>query len=120
MLVSACGIGVLRLMFSRTREFRAQAQLGQPIVRAVEDYKEETGSYPASLGDLAPTYLPAVPEVPDVSRCKFGGWDYQMETNNGVASYRLRYYLGWGGIEYRPPHWIGNNEGSRNIIFSNE
>jgi hypothetical protein len=120
MIVGVCGIVVLRLMFSRTREFRAQAYLGQPIVRAIEECRKQTGIYPNSLADLAPKYLPTVPDLPDESNSKFAGWDYHTVTNGAVVSYSLTYFMGRGGVEYYPPKWIGNNEGHRTVILSNE
>jgi hypothetical protein len=119
-IVVVCGILILRLMFSRTREFRAQAKSGQPIVQAIEEYRKQTGVYPRSLTDLAPRYLPTIPDLPDESKNKFAGWDYRTVTNNMLASYGLSYYMGRGGIEYEPPIWIGNDEGHRTIILSNE
>ena len=107
-------------MFGRERSFRAQAELGQPIVRAIEQYRVQTGRYPASLAALVPDFLSLVPQVPDRAQHQFSGWDYQTETNAGVVTYSLRYYLGRGGVEYRPPHWIGNDEGHRKILLSNE
>ena len=120
LLIGIGGIGVLRFLFGRTRQFQRQAEAGQPIVRAIEEFRRQTGSYPSSLDDLAPKFLPTVPDIPDKMKGKFGGWDYSMETNSATISYSLRYYMGRGGVEYRPPHWIGNNEGSRKIVLSNE
>jgi hypothetical protein len=119
-IVIVCGIIILRVMFSRTREFRAQARAGQPIVRAIEDYRKQNGNYPVSLADLAPKYLPTVPDMPDESKSKFRGWDYRTVTNGVAVSYTLRYYMGRGGVEYEPPKWIGNDEGTRTVILSNE
>ena len=110
-LLSAC---------SRTNEFREQARAGQPIVRAIEDYRRQTASYPPSLADLAPKYLAAVPDTPDKPNRQFTGWDYSRVTNGTVISYTLRYYMGRGGSEYEPPNWIGNDEGQRTIILTNE
>src|SRR5437773_11697957 len=95
---------------SRTPEFVAQAQAGQPIVGAIDQYRKQTGSYPAALSDLVPKYLAAAPDVPDRSKNKFTGWDYSPVTNGSVVSYSLRYYMGKGGVEYEPPNWIGNDE----------
>lgn len=120
LLLALGGVAGVRWAFGRERQFRAQAELGQPIVRAIESFRAQTGGFPASLAALVPKYLPAVPELPDRAQHKFSGWDYQTETNGMVVSYSLRYYLGRGGVEYRPPHWVGNNEGSRKIILSNE
>ena len=119
-LLAVCGVAGLRLMFSRTREFRAQAQVGQPIVRAIEQFHKQVGNYPASLADLAPKFLPTVPDTPDESQHKFSGWDYRTVTNGVTVSYTLRYYMGRGGIEYEPPVWYGNNEGHRKAILRNE
>lgn len=118
-LMSICGVAGLRLMLSRTREFRAQAQAGQPIVQAIDQFRKQTGSYPPSLAALAPKYLPTVPDVPNESQQKFSGWDYQTVTNGMAVSYTLRYYMGRGGVEYEPPNWIGNDEGHRTIILRN-
>ncbi|MDI6739524.1 MAG: hypothetical protein QME74_04075 [Candidatus Edwardsbacteria bacterium] len=113
-------LGVITLLpaCSRNGEFRAQAQAGQPIIRAIEEFRKQTGSYPASLADLVPKYLPAVPDVPDASKRKFEGWEYHTVTNNEAVSYSLRYYMGKGGVEYEPPNWVGNDEGRRTVILS--
>ncbi|HEX5400545.1 MAG TPA: hypothetical protein VFY06_15970 [Verrucomicrobiae bacterium] len=117
--VSVTGLFVLHTLIDRTREFRAQAEAGQPIVRAIEDYHRQTGSYPASLTDLAPKYLPTAPDIANESQHKHVGWDYRLVTNGAVVSYRLLYYMGRGGVEYDPPNWIGNDEGRKKIILSN-
>jgi len=115
-----CGLVALRLMFSRTREFRAQARVGQPIVRAVEDYRKQTGSYPTSLVELAPRYLATLPEIQQEGHYKRGSWEYHLVTNGAAVTYSLRAYMGRGGVEYQSPHWIGNDEGHRTILLSNE
>ena len=105
---------------SRTSEFKAQAQAGQPIVRAINAYHEQTGSYPPSLVALVPKFLPTVPDMPDESKHKFSGWDYSLDRNGTNVSFSLRYYMGKGGVEYHPPNWIGNDEGHESVILSNE
>jgi hypothetical protein len=121
-LLFACVVGVfvVRALFDRTREFRAQAQAGQPIVGAIEAFKKESGHYPASLADLVPKYLPAPPDVPDRTNHKFRGWEYRTVTNGIAVSYSLIYYMGRGGVEYDPPRWFGNDEGHRTILLRNE
>jgi hypothetical protein len=119
-VLAVCGLITLRLMFSRTREFRAQARAGQPIVRAIEDFRKQTGSYPATLTELSPQYLATLPEIQQEGHYKYGSWEYRLTTNGAVVGYSLRSYMGRGGVEYQPPHWIGNNEGSRKILLSNE
>lgn len=101
---------------NRTDEFRAQAHAGRPIVRAIEEYRKQTGTYPVSLADLSPMYLSAIPDLPDESKHKFTGWDYRVVTNGSVASFSLRNYMGKGGVEYEPPRWIGVDEGRRTVI----
>ena len=105
---------------SRTSEFKAQALAGQPIVRAIEDYRKQTGSYPPSLAALTPKYLATVPDIPDESQHKFTGWDYRIVTNGTAISFSLRYYMGRGGVEYQPPNWIGNDEGHTTVVLSNQ
>lgn len=109
--VSAC---------SRTPEFLTQAQAGQPIVRAIEAYRAQTGTYPTSLTNLVPRFLAKTPDMPDRLNRKFSGWDYCPVTNSLGSSYTLRYYMGKGGVEYTPPNWVGNDEGTRTVILKNE
>lgn len=119
---SAVLLAVVMLVLSacsRTSEFKAQAELGQPIVRAIDNYHRQRGNYPASLADLVPKYLAAAPDIPDESKHKFRGWDYSIVTNGTAISYSLRYYMGHGGIEYKPPELIGDDEGHRTVVLSN-
>jgi hypothetical protein len=109
-ILSGCG---------RTNEFKAQAEAGQPIVQAIEKYQKATGSYPSSLAKLVPSYLPVMPDISDETKHKFHGWDYQIVTNGVSISFSLRYYIGKGGVEYRPPNWIRNDEGHKTVILSN-
>jgi len=115
-------MGAMTLICScnRTHAFLAQAQTGQPIVRAIEEYRKQTGNYPASLTNLVPTFLAKIPDTVDKSRHKFSGWEYRPITNDVRPSYILRYYMGRGGVEYKPPNWIGNDEGDQTIILKNE
>jgi hypothetical protein len=110
----------LHFSFDRRREFLAKAGEGQPIVGAINRYKEENGSYPVALDDLVPKYLFQWPETPSPPEGKFGGWDYRTVTNGTVVTYDLRYYMGTGGVEYQPPNWMANDEGHRTVILRNE
>jgi hypothetical protein len=114
------GIFGLYLLVTRAIEFRVQAHRGQPIIRAIEQFHKQTGTYPVSLADLAPKYLPTTPDVPDQTQYKFSGWDYFTTTNGVAFSYSLRYYMGRGGVEYQPPVWYGNDEGHRTVILRND
>ena len=110
----------LHLLLPRTVEFRAQARRGQPIVRAIEDFKKQNGAYPVALTVLVPKYLPDAPDVPDRPNHKYDGWDYHTITNGGAVTYSLRYYMGRGGVEYEPPVWVGINEGHRAVLLRND
>jgi hypothetical protein len=57
LFIAACLFLALQLLVSRTREFHAQARLGQPIVQAIGQFKGDTGDYPSSLANLYPKYL---------------------------------------------------------------
>ena len=105
---------------SRTSEFKALAQAGQPIVRAIDGYYKQAKSYPTSLTDLVPKYLAAVPDMPDESHHKFSGWDYRIVTNGAAISYSLSCDMGHGGVTYDPPNWIGDDEGYRVVVLSNK
>ena len=81
----------------RTDKYKAQAELGQPIVRAIEDYHTRTGSYPTSL---------------DVLSQKYTGWTYETSAETATNGwYALRYRFGKGGVEYEPSRWIGGDKG---------
>ncbi len=110
----------LRIMFDRTREFRAQARLGQPIVHAIDQYKEDVGKFPKSLSDLVPKYLNTLPELSNRENHKFEGWEYRVITNQQNTTYTVLYYMERGGVEYKPPNWYGNDEGHRKVILKNE
>src|SRR5436190_2845629 len=106
-IVALCGLLFLSYalfiyftMIDRRFVFRFKAQKGQPIVRAIEEFHRQTGNFPASLTNLTPKYLSAVPDMPDRTQHKFSGWDYQIVTNGTAVSYTLRYYMGKGGVEY--------------------
>ena len=110
---------ILHLAFDQTSAFRAQAELGQPIVRAIEDFHGQSGVYPSSLTDLAPKYLATVSGIPNESQHKFIGWEYRMVTNGMAVTCTLRHSMGKGGVEYEPPDWFRNDEGTRIVVLSN-
>lgn len=119
MLAAVC-ILILHLTVDRSRSFRAQAQRGQPIVRAIEQFKKHTGGYPGSLAILSPEYLPTPPETPNEADPKSKGWDYYLVTNGSMTTFRLSYYMGKGGVYYQPPRWVGNDEGHESILTIDE
>jgi hypothetical protein len=116
----AVGFAGLYLAISRPFQFREQVRRGQPIVRAIEEFKRQTGEYPVTLADLLPKYLPEAPETSDRPNRKFQGWDYQTVTSGVTVTYSLRYYMGKGGVEYEPPVWFGNDEGRRSVLLRND
>src|ERR1017187_7642420 len=95
--ISATLLGITMIGLSgcgRTGEFKSQAKLGQPIVRAIEDYHTQTGSYPPSLD--------ALPQ-------KYSGWTYETFTNGTVIFYALKYRIGQGDVEYEPSGSVGGS-----------
>jgi hypothetical protein len=109
----------LHILLDRTDEFRIQAKRGQPIVRAIDSYRKDVGRYPVSLSVLIPKYLSQMPDTSYPSGHKFDGWEYRVIVNLDDTTYTLRYYMGRGGVEYEPPVWYGNNEGSRKVLIRN-
>jgi len=102
--------------FDRSREFRAQIRAGQPLVQAIKQFRKDIGRYPKSLPELAPRYLPEVASAPNDLRHKFNRWGYWLDTNDGVVSYHLFYYMGKADVEYDPPNWTANDDGHEMIL----
>lgn len=107
------GVVVLLSACSRTREFRAQAEAGQQIVKAIEEFRKKTGNYPASLADLGLKHLPTVSHGP-------GQWEYRAVTNVTGMTFTLSYFMGKGGVQYVPPVWFANDDGHEMILFRND
>jgi len=82
--------------------------------------EENDGTPNTSLTELSPRYLATLPEIQQEGHYKRGSWEYHLVTNGTLVSYSLRSYMGRGGVEYQPPNWIGNDEGHRTIVLSNE
>src|SRR5882757_2310207 len=57
----------------------------EPIINALENYKNEQGNYPQRLGELVPRYLEKDPQKDENSQIRF--IYYRVEENN---SYNLR------------------------------
>ncbi len=108
-----------RLFFDRTQEFRLQAKMGQPIIKAINQFKNDTGQLPSSLTNLYPKYLPRLPDLPDKQARKLSGWEYFPVTNGPETTFVLRFYMGRGGVEYMPTNWFGNTEGQRKVLKLN-
>ena len=80
-VVGLAGIVVVVVLFtSGTRRAQdADAQAGQPIVKAVYQFHGDHGKYPKSLADLTP-YLPA-----PVDTNAWPHWDYNRSTWGGSS-----------------------------------
>ncbi len=109
MCLSACDV-------DRSLAFQKKVKEGTPIVRAIEQFRRDTGAYPVSLTELAPKYISALP--PNIANApfKYGHWGYFTFTNGIAVSYSLTYFMGKGGIDYTPPYWTGDNDGHRRVI----
>jgi|GEM_PF-3415913 type II secretory pathway pseudopilin PulG len=114
------GLVFLHLLLDRTREFRAQAKIGQPIVQAIEHYRKQTGEYPPSLAVLAPNYLKEAPPISEWSHHTSRGWDYRIVANDSQVTFNLLYYMGKGGVWYAPPNWYGSDNGHEKVILRND
>ena len=115
--MGVCGIIAIKLFFSRTNEFCNQAKVGQPIVHAIEQFRRQEGRYPKTLAELVPEYLPAEPNILNKDHGQYAAWEYSVITNGNNISFKLRCYMGRGGIEYDPPNWIGDNEGHKEVLL---
>ena len=110
----------LRLLFDRTREFKAKAREGEPIVTAIESFIHDAGRPPDSLRELVPQYLPSLPPLQDYSNRVFFAWDYSVVSNRSGVSYTLGHFMGKGGVRFEPPYWVGNDEGRRIPLFKHK
>ena len=113
--------GILVLVWAfdvdRSRDFRQKIREATPLVRAIEKFRTDTGSYPQSLDELGPKYLTGIATNAGGLRQKFGGWTYYTDTNAGKVSYTLRNYnMGHAGIDYTPPYWTGNVDGNTRVL----
>jgi len=113
------GVLVLGWAFDldRSRDFRKKIREATPLVRAIEKFRTDTGSYPQSLDELAPKYLTGIATNAADLQQKFGGWNYDADTNAGKVSFTLRNYnMGHAGIDYTPPYWTGNVDGNERVL----
>jgi len=78
--LSPFGILGLLVLCSCSADHSGRAQDGQPIVRAIYSFREDTGNYPTNLSVLAPSYL-AVAPVEDWKR----GWSYGPADSSGFT-----------------------------------
>ena len=91
------GIAMIGLLgCGRTAEFEAQAKLGQPIVRAIEDHLKQTGTYPASLDELP---------------LRTSGWTSMTFVEDTQVTYELRHPMSQGDVVYIPSSWLVQDKG---------
>ena len=80
--ITALGIGGgLLVLCSCSGGHTERAQEGQPIIRAIYQYRQDVGSYPTNLAVLAPKYLASAP-LEDWKR----GWDYSPPDSSGFTN----------------------------------
>jgi hypothetical protein len=109
-----CGLAAVILLFRPTWDLRMWflwklPARAQALTAALDDYRQDHGQYPSSLGALVPDYLPRIPDTglmadPDFyyERAVQGEW---------LASYGVGYdlsvscstaVLGWDSMHYWP------------------
>jgi hypothetical protein len=117
-LAVICAFAVSLTSLDRLRYHRRLARQGQLIVTAIEQYCAAHGTYPESLSPLRPQYLPQSSK----GRASYDkhDWEYRVVKDGERTTYTLRLYMGRGGLEYEPPHWYANEEGTRTAILSNK
>jgi hypothetical protein len=76
-LLVVCAFGLV----SCSVEHKRIAEEGQPIIRAIYQYKRNTGNYPENLSALVPEYLKEAP-FEDWKR----GWKYSPADSRGFTS----------------------------------
>src|SRR5262245_23042293 len=81
----------------------------QPVIEAIERYRNDTGEYPKSLTDLTPKYLAALPPTGNTIFSQFGyrpqGYDWIRQVPNYELFVRTPIgALNWDEFVYRPAH----------------
>jgi hypothetical protein len=120
-----CGLAALILLFRPTWTLRmwflrGLAARAQPLAAALEDYSQDHGGYPDSLGALVPDYLPRVPGTGMMGDPDFyyepavqGGWlasygagyDLSVSCAVGVLDWDSMHY--WPTSDYPEQAWGG-------------
>ncbi|MCL1909450.1 MAG: hypothetical protein FWG05_00775 [Kiritimatiellaeota bacterium] len=82
------------------------------IIIACHLFQRETGRKPATLDELVPDYLPAVPLDP------FDGNPFRYDSNKGVIWSVGTNLIDYGGVDDTPPERLrGNPWKGKNAIF---
>jgi hypothetical protein len=79
----------------------------QPIIEAIERYRNDTGEYPKSLTELTPKYLAALPPTGNAIFPQFGYRPPGTDWNRKIPDYELFVRtpigaLNWDEFVYRP------------------
>lgn len=83
-LAIGAGAGVYAWAHRDSPRLAETKVLGTEVVAALEAYRSDEGTYPASLDDLAPEYLAAVPDPV----WGLGRWSYQRYSPSRADSAR--------------------------------
>lgn len=79
----------------------------EPVIAALETYKNEQGKYPQALGELVPRYLESDPQKDENSEIRF---TYYPVEENSSYSLRLSYpaFFGTDDCSYTPKEkrWV--------------
>ncbi len=98
-----CGVTVYSIgsgVSTRTSAFEELTVRMQPVVRAIEQCQEETGTVPGTLGDLVPEYLPELPpNIPafylmdDRNHYQGNEWTLEALVSTGMLNFDTFVYL---------------------------
>ncbi|MGD0143515.1 MAG: hypothetical protein ABSC92_10175 [Rhizomicrobium sp.] len=66
------------------------------VVEAIQTYRQQTGTFPPSLGALVPTYLPSLPDGPT------------LQYNAGDGSLAYHYIPSWPQLQWTWCSSVGN------------
>jgi hypothetical protein len=82
------GMGIKKAMAVRMDAFQRMGERLTPLVKAIEEYKQDQGEYPEDLESLVPSYIPELPAT-------------------GMANYpEYTYIVGQEATEYDGNPWV--------------
>jgi hypothetical protein len=101
MLLAIFVAGVVAFRLTRDDFSKAALDLtqreGEKVVAAIQAYKRDHADYPATLEELMPTYLPALPSPAAGAK----RWTYQRLSGDYMLTARSRLYgIKPGGIQW--------------------
>ena len=105
LVTAAMGLGALQLYFVHIFGYGIDPNSSQglqtlceiagasrPLRDALDQYKRDHGSYPASITNLFPAYLKKTTNAPE-DFSDFAGWDYRP--HESLDQYELRHQVDW-------------------------